>query len=682
MDNRDKVSGVAKSAIRKRWALLLVFLVAVATRLVVLHANMAAFDGDMPFTLESAIQFRMTERVYSGEGIPRHEPGIQYPEGIQVFRTDTVMAEYVYAFLAKLLPDSIPLSTRVRWIMVVWFSLGAAMLFVWVREWSGSWMGGLMAGLLYAVSLSSVIRSSGLEVSRENFAIPFLIAHLALDAMSRNRSNGTAVRCAIGSAFCLGLALTAWDMIQFYVLIWSGLFWLRSVRGHLADRAEAQRWIFPALAVIGASVLSPYHRLHGLWVSPALLLIYGALLVRLLDRISPATSWSRWLVAASPWLIVLLLPSGYIENYGHFGELLWAKIRFLNQKPVDPALLTFNQRIMWVPALDSLTWPLTNLLFPSTFFLILLIGIAVLGQWFSQSFRSAWAQYRQISQNIVFLTISLLAFVLFVRFHVYVSIFVCAWAGMFWAVSRHHPVALRVIVRCLLLVVLLVEAHHVWAQPHEWGRPNVYHREMAEVIEWFQEYGDGAPVLANFGASASLWAYANVPVILHPKFETPEIRARVQTYGEALFLQDERTFRDWADQHGAVYYVHALGEFAGRSPELQMRYFVNALTPPPDAAARTFEFAPETARGWEWLEGNRKYRIFRIISRADEESADLLTLEAIMALQRGDLDAAERYAWNALSLLPSQYRAQEVVARVASLRESGFEYRPERVDDE
>ena len=662
--------------------LIVVFGAAVATRFAVLNANLDAFEGEMPFTLESAIQFQMTERVYTGEGIPRHEPTIQYPEGIDVFRTDSVMAEYFYGNVARWLPDTVPLSTRVRWIMVVWFSLAAPLMAIWVREWTGSRASGIWAGLFYAVSLSAVIRSAGLEVSRENFAIPFLMAHLALAALSGNRAGRLSYGFAGASAVALGMALAAWDMIQFYLLLWSALYLWKVVRGSNMTREEQLRWLLPTCAVIATAILSPYHRAHGLWLSPSLLLLYGSLLTCWVGQVRQLNYWQRALLALTPLFLLMFLARGYVDNYGHFGELLSAKIRFLNQKPADPSLLTFNQRIMWVPALDSVTWSLTLMLFPSIFVSILICGMNGVLLFRNRSDAAFRTLSSQVSQHGFFLIVSILAFVLFVRFHVFVAIFGWAWVGMGWACFRHQRMWQNILMGMFLGLALSVEANHVWVHPQRWGRPNVYHEEAREVIEWLREFAEGEPVLANFGISASLWAYADVPIILHPKFETPEIRNRVREYGEALFSKDEEGFRNWADQHGVAFFVYAVGEFAERSPELQMRYFVDALEPPPEAAARQFEFAPDTVRLWEWVLGNRKYRIFRIISRADEDAADQLTIQAEQALQRGDLEGAEEYAWNALSLLPSQYRAQEIVARVAALRQSGFEYRPSPEQDE
>lgn len=662
--------------------LVLLFVIAFGVRFSILKANLDAYDGEIPFTLESALQFRNVQMIYDGHGLSAHDPMIQYPEGIETFRTDTVLAEYVYAGLARVLPSSMPLDYRVRLLLIAWFSLSAPLMALWITGWTRSCSAGAVAGLFYAVALSAVIRSAGLEVSRENFAIPFLLAHLALDAWAARVSGGRRLYGrAIGSACCLAIALATWDMIQFYVLLWTLVLCVNAVRGAFdADAAPRFRWFAPAFALILVGVLSPYHRAHGLLLAPPLLLVYGVGLLTVLTRFGVLKRVTRYRaragIIAAPLLVSLPFPALYGDSYGHFTQLLVAKIQFLNRKPADPFLLTFDQRIMWVPALDSASWGLTWVLFPAILALVLVVMVTALLAGLLRLKRSADSENGKLLQTIFFFGSSLITYVLFVRFHVYVAIFGVACVGWWWAWSVNRKGWAPCLVWPLVLIGLTIESARTLEDPGRWGRPNVYYREALELSDWLRENVAPAPVLANFGISASVLAYGECPIVLHPKFEMRAIRERVRSYGETLFKENEETFRDWVDEHGAKFYVYALGEFADRNPELQMRYFVNALEPPERAAARTFEYAPHETTYFEYVWGNRKYRVFRVISREDETQADALTILAERAFAQGDLNRAEEYAWAALALFPAQYRAQEVVRHAASLREQGFDYVP------
>ena len=105
-----------------------------------------------------------------------------------------------------------------------------------------------------------------------------------------------------------------------------------------------------------------------------------------------------------------------------------------------------------------------------------------------------------------------------------------------------------------------------------------------------------------------------------------------------------------------------------------MRYFAGALDPPATVPARLFEdgTAPLKYFTLEWE--NRKYKVYRIRTRADELEARTVARAALRALQRGDLDAAEREALRALALEPGNAVALDVVDHVIRLREAGFSY--------
>lgn len=655
--------------------LLMLYAAALGMRRYVLHAQYHALGGIPPFTLESALQFRQVDQVYRDGRLPPHDPGVQYPEGVRPARTDTVGAEYVYAALARLLPSGWPLADRVRWITAAWFCIGIPLVALWIAWWTGSIPAGVLAGAFYAVSISSVIRSTGQELSRENFALPLLIAHWAFMAGAlRDGRSRTSFRILCGlSALALAAAVSTWDMIQFYLLLWVAAAFVRLMAGHWRNPTDDRLgWLVQWAVLVAAGALVPYLRAHHFLLSPVMTLSYGVVIAM---GLAPRESrrWVLALVALAPAIALRFLADGYDASYGHFAELFKAKILFLNQKPADPSLLTFHQRIMWVPALNSASWALTRYLFPAMLWVSLVAG-AVAALYLYRNQNRQLRLKTNLLQLIFFFGSSLIAYVLFVRFHVFVALFAVALIGWLAAWAREHRGVVQWAAWFLVLAGLSVEASVLMHEPERWGRPGVYYAELVELTEWLKEHIAPDPVLANFGVSASILAYGHCPIVLHPKFESPGIRDRVRAYGEELFKGTERSFRNWADEAGARYYVYSVGEFARRNPELQMRYFVDALEPPDYAPARLFESTPDDGLYFQHVWGNRKYRVFRIISRADEEMAAEWTRRAEEAFQRGDLDQAESHATSALMLFPHQYRAAEVLLHVNSLREQGFAY--------
>ena len=88
--------------------------------------------------------------------------------------------------------------------------------------------------------------------------------------------------------------------------------------------------------------------------------------------------------------------------------------------------------------------------------------------------------------------------------------------------------------------------------------------------------------------------------------------------------------------------------------------------------ARRLEQEPGRARWFRMVWENRKYRVFRILTRAEEGAARRYGTEAEDALQKGELDRAEERATSALLLDPGEETAQRILQHVGSLRRQGF----------
>ncbi|MBI2438700.1 MAG: hypothetical protein HYV36_07815, partial [Lentisphaerae bacterium] len=369
------------------------FAAGLTIRRAVLAAQFAQYGRPLPFNLESALEFRYVRMLFETGRIPRHDKAVQAPEGVVVRETYTLGAEYVYAALARLFPGAVPLDERVRWIAAAWFCLGIPLMSLWLWAWTRSLWAGALAGAYYAVALAAVMRSTGQELSHENFALPLLIAHWAMLALAyRSKGRGTYFLLALLSALALACAAATWDLIQYYIILWAVGYYIRFVAGaYFRDERRRLAWWLTLLALGGVGLLNPYLRAHAFLGSYAMLLIYGVALGLLAERLlqtnvaaphaksvvnvrlaprgagawlpSAATARSAprlhcWqtpllaLMALLPLILGAFWSQTYGETYSHFIELLWAKFKFLNHKPANPALLTFDQRILWTAPLN------------------------------------------------------------------------------------------------------------------------------------------------------------------------------------------------------------------------------------------------------------------------------------------------------------------------------------------
>jgi len=407
---------------------------------------------------------------------------------------------------------------------------------------------------------------------------------------------------------------------------------------------------------------------------------------------APKERWGMRLVltVGSPgvllglWWCLLAAPAlgGALDSYGHFGDLLWAKIRWLNQRPTDPKLLTFDQRILWTSGLMSTSWGMVVRWFPAM--LWPLAGWAVSA---ARRGRRGGAGAGEVRGPVTAgfagwcAAVSLAAFALFFRFHIWVALAAAALGGVafgrWWRAGGRRG---RAWAAAAALAVVGLEAAQTLDRPTRWGGPSVYPDETAELVAHLRTYAAPDPVLANFGVSGSIAAYGGCPVVLHPKFETRDIRERVREYGEALFKGTEEEFARWMDAWGAVVYVHSMGELSNLKPEASMRFMVDALEPAADAAVRLFEERPEELRRFKPEFANRKYRVYRLLGgEAGRRLAARRAELAAEALGSGKPQCAEAYATAALRADPDNESAQGLLQL---LNDDAFQLGDPDPDDE
>ncbi len=699
-------------------ALLMCMAIGIAIRMEIVRevglANARALGpsapAEVPFSRESAIQFRQLRQYYNTGALPERDPRIQWPEGVNIAETYTIGSERVYAPLMRRMPSDWSIVRRARTASVLWFCLAIPLLGLAARHLFDSRTAGVVAALLYAVSASAVVRSSGLELSSENFALPFVCAFLACEARAAASVSRRSHWLFAGlAALSLALAMAAWDMVQVVVMLWSGVAYVRLLRvPDGRSRDFFARFSLVVLALLAAGCLNPYLRAHAFPRSPlvcfsAAVAVLGLLAGRAVSIRSP---WRLWAVV-TPWLVfgaAFLFARGIGDSYGHFGELLSAKLRFLNRKPFDPELLTFNQRILWTPALHSMTWSLLKDYFPALF----LLTPASLAVYLMS--RSSGDSRAPVFPAL-FCLLCFAACVLFFRFHVYVILFASLVAGGALAVSVRKGLAqVWIPLSVALAAGIAVEAvNSVRRAGTRWAAESPLAAKVAdELLDWLKTNAPDTPVAANFTISGPIVSQAGNPVVMHPKYEDRVIRDRVEAYATLLFRGDEKAFRDWCESVDARLVVFALGEFSPDSVEItpagirlkpgprtpavrefltgQMRYMAAALTPVDTSPAVLFlkraveESTARTHRGYrrtlrldqpryfrlEWT--NEKYAVYRVITSKDQEMADGFVEMAGLALSSGDLVTARKRVSSAFEYDPHHPGAYELLAKIERFR--------------
>ena len=243
-------------------------------------------------------------------------------------------------------------------------------------------------------------------------------------------------------------------------------------------------------------------------------------------------------------------------------------------------------------------------------------------------------------------------------------------AAVWWGRAARGEIRFAVLVMGWIGTGLFAEAAHTIGA--RLTREDIYFDEQKEMTSWLAKNAAPETVLAGFGVGGPIAAYGRCGIVLHPKFETKEAREDVKEYAEQLFGGTIRSFRDWAGKKDAAYFVYGMGSFATNEPTLQLRYMVNAMNPPPTSPARFFEAGRED--GWYFTQvfANKKYRVYKILTTANEMAGNVAMRRAADAFQKGDLELAERNAVDALKANPNLKGADEILKHVVSLRGKGF----------
>ena len=306
-------------------------------------------------------------------------------------------------------------------------------------------------------------------------------------------------------------------------------------------------------------------------------------------------------------ILALTIPSfsEHAKTYSHMRSLLWYKIRFLNQKPCDPNLLPLDVRILWTPALTSPS--VSSIVFH--FSTLLILSVFSIFPIIIQSFK------RRIEPEEEFLLANLLMFfLLYLMFHrmeVFLIFFMCVFIGKLAGTTVQYPKRKAAAVYCLIFLCILFEGSKVAANVDSIGRP-VDYRAAKDLISWIrEETPQESVILSHFSLSPPILLYAGRKIVLHPKFESPLIRKKVNEYLFALFDHNEEKFYLFCQKVGADFFIFPRGTFSTTS-RYSWRYM--AATPRSDrnCSAYLFEFRPQSLKKFSLKYDNGRYMVYQV----------------------------------------------------------------------
>jgi len=657
-------------------------------------ACLADYHGDLAFTLESAMLFHYADVYAEGGEIPSLDKRAQYPEGLEVTRKLSIGKGIVAASVFKVLGKPGSFRGFVRRFDAAWFCIGIVAAFLLVREMGGGGLGGLMAAAFYAVSLPSVVRSTGVEFSRENFTLPLIFLHWWL--MVRGRTREKLLFSSVAAGVLLALAAATWDVTQLYILL-IGVFAAFSLLFGKGDY-RLLRGFLPGVAfLVVAGVTVPYLREHRFLFSWGMLVWYSlaaAFLSRALSRgRAPVLPKVVFLVLLGSLTVLVIGQTAYPGTYSHFASLFLAKLKYLNVKPLNPAKLSYEARMLWTPALHSATSRFLGRRPISDFGVLFLLGAGPLLLLLRSLFK------RNVSDSekalLFWLVVFFVLYVLFVRMEVFLVFFMCCLIGLGvrYGTDLFQRKAARtaaVIVWSLaVLAGLAAEAdtYSTFRKIYRVAGTGSPYAANKVLVKWFEDNTEeDAVVLANFTLEPTIFAYSRRAIVLHPKFESKRMRAKVKQYLQALFSKNEKDLHDFCVRYGANYYVLHPGVFAGPRykdwiyshrymldrAEVQPQYASLAMR---DNSDRLQYFKKITDVAMKGDPFGFFYRVFKVVSEEEiaraarhVRAARLLLGDDPAKADKKSLRQAEKELLVAVGLFPGCAEAHSVLATVYLLR--------------
>ena len=534
------------------------------------------------FRAESALQYRYARMAAFGEAIPALDRDAQYPEGVRTKRELTLWMERAAGWSYRLLPERA--RPDFHWFIILWVALVSSLsipaLYALARRLARS--RALAFGIAACFGLSWASMSGEIATfDHECFAFPLIAASLACLAAVLDREERRPRLYAAASALSLWAALASWHFTRFYAasLLLAGLWSLWRHR----SRPEAARRLTLALLSICASALA------------------------------------AWVFVPS-----LRSNSGIHEGaaFGHVYALFFAKLRHGLVKPADPGLLSPAARLLWLGPFNS---PDPGFVFFALTPLALLALPRLLAAPRKDEVRPSPAGTLVDAMLLLYAAGAALVS----RLMPMAAFFLCASASRLpERLAKKRLLAAAVgLLACLEAAKSLAPASRynpVLALSASFARqerrPPASFEAERDAIAWLKVNGQGRPVLANFGLSPSLLAYASSPILLQPKFESASTRAKAAEFLAALY-SDEEAFYAFCREYGAGLFVYTTDDILDETAD-GPRYTAGTTRLSPTTAAVLFHFHPGSLRHFRLAHQNAGFRIFEVGASPRERAGE------------------------------------------------------------
>jgi len=407
-----------------------------------------------PFLVESSMMYSYANAVACGKGIPKFDEKLTTLSNVPVNYQFSTALEYVLGYSYKIkvfflgkgdfkkdnlkFEDNPDFSHWVRFNIAIWAASISLIIFLILKAYSMPNSYAFAGGMIHAVAPAAIARYTGQDIVRGNFALPFIVASIFWYIFYLKKPSFYKL---IFLSFSIFVAMSSWDMTQIFLAFWgiteiSRLIISKRLNSNSFSSKTLKSWISIFAGILVSALAIPYNQSHHLVASPLIFVVIPILFILIFFR--NKSTKNRFLILIASMIVLSTAWkffsdfSGFAGNYSHFASLLFAKIKFMNVKPLDPNLLDFNARSVWVPAMHSANKFIYSALFPMIMnILVVTLALALYLKPFGKSFQ------KHLSMLFFPLSMAILYSFLFffiVRYHVFAIIFISILSPMLFLI--------------------------------------------------------------------------------------------------------------------------------------------------------------------------------------------------------------------------------------------------------
>ena len=572
------------------------------------------------FTSDPAFRFRYMRTFAAGEKVPRLDRPAQWPEGVDTgrsfFLTQDAFIGLSYRLLRPVIRGTHP-QNFLRWHVSIWSSLSLLLVYFWARRAFGSRAGALLAAAVYAFALPIYIRTCG-NYLREDFVLPILF--FALYCQLRVLQGG-GWRWALPAAASFALALVSWHASSFLYF-----FAVLPLAAAAVTSAEAKNVARAAGALVAAALVAYLHpalREKAFLASPSFALACAVTAAALVASRRRLRWWQRLAALGALFAVAFGLgrPFAAAGEYSHIYLMIFYKIRYLGVKPADPMALPLAAREIWAGPANSPSLPAAAVLLGAP----LAIAAAPLVRnikKFARGFAAPAGSFG--AATLAFFILFGLLYAGYNRFSVVFVFFVAVCAGGYIGLASSRRALAWLIIPAVLLPLEAVKAFRYEDRPWPWtgllkaaaesesGYATNVGDEEWRVVRWFGRQPDRAEaaVLAPIAASATLLTYAGTPIVLHPIYEAPGMRGKVDECWRAIFRGEEDFYRV-CEKYDVSYVAYHAAFIMNRGPD-SIRYARAVTEVKADSCAYLMQFEPARLRHFAPVFETVSWRVFLV----------------------------------------------------------------------